>query len=118
MTKKRPDLEVFNWRRDADPLRRRRGIYALYFNKVCLYVGASNDLYCRVSRFFRPVGNQSIANELLEAMLRHYESRRPKARKKVKIFFHRGRLAQLEVSYIRKLNAKLNFSKTYAYDKD
>jgi hypothetical protein len=117
MIKKRADLEITSWKEHSGALRGRRGVYVLYVNKVCLYVGASSDLYNRVARFLGPSYPETgMANELLEAVLRHYKNRRPRVVKKVKIFFHRGPLARLELSYIKRLGSKLNFNKTYRFD--
>lgn len=111
MIKNKPDLVIKKWNKESKKkLVNKIGIYAIYFGPcMCLYVGASVNLYNRVIQAFNP---NSASNTLLRIILKYYnvEFRIPH-KPWVKIFFHkRKNLRELEQLYINKLKPRLNLN--------
>lgn len=114
-TKKEADCIIKEWNKETrKAVRRKSGIYALYLDKICLYVGATNNIESRSCRFFTE--NRNYENKILCMVVNYCKDNNIKL--EVKVYFHDlNNLRNLEFEYIKVLRSRLNTNKPYQTNK-
>ncbi len=109
-----PDL-IIGENSNKDMLKNKSGIYAFFWGKICLYVGATQDLNSRIKRAFP---NNDIfweTNSLLRIVLTQLH----KDKKHIKVwvyFFEKNELRKKEKELMIRLSSRLNsWSSPYRY---
>ena len=100
---------------DKLPLKNKSGVYAVYLDYFCLYVGATKNLRGRITRFFT---QHAPDNVLLNIVIKGYKLFYRDLKINIRVyFFPVWRLRAQEQKIMKKLNPTFNYSNKF-YDPD